>query len=252
MTTLVAMSTGSLIAIVIVVLFDIFVVVLAVSFLRARRAARAMEEAAAGGPAPDAQQGMGAPADKRAPKLVSRREFFRKSWLASLGVFAAAFGASTIAFLWPNLKGGFGATFEVGSVDDIVSQINATGQPYYYGAGRFYVVQYDGTGVDEDLRVDYETQGVLADGLMALYQRCVHLGCRVPFCQVSQWFECPCHGSKYSRAGEYKQGPAPRGLDRFKIKIEGGQVLVDTSALNLGPPRGTDTTNQNPEGPFCV
>ncbi len=53
---------------------------------------------------------------------------------------------------------------------------------------------------------------------MTLYQKCVHLGCRVPFCQSSQWFECPCHGSKYNKAGEYRFGPAPTGLNRFKIR----------------------------------
>jgi cytochrome b6-f complex iron-sulfur subunit len=87
---------------------------------------------------------------------------------------------------------------------------------------------------------------------MALYQRCVHLGCRVPFCQTSQWFECPCHGSKYNRAGEYKLGPAPRGLDRFPITVEGGIVKVNTGIIVTGPPRGTNTTGQDPEGPFCV
>ena len=64
---------------------------------------------------------------------------------------------------------------------------------------------------------------------MPLYQRCVHLGCRVPFCQSSQWFECPCHGSKYNEAGEYQLGPAPHGMDRFAVKVEGGNVMVDTS-----------------------
>ena len=64
---------------------------------------------------------------------------------------------------------------------------------------------------------------------MPLYQRCVHLGCRVPFCKSSQWFECPCHGSKYNSAGEYKLGPAPRGMDRFKVQItDSGDVMVDT------------------------
>ncbi len=253
MTTLAAISTGTLIAIVVVVLFDVFVVVLAVSFLRARRAARAMEEAAAGGPAAGAEQGMAAPPDAKAPKLVSRREFFRKSWLASLGMFAAAFGASTIAFLWPTLKGGFGGKIEAGTVEDIKSQINSSGQPFYSGAGRFYIVAYDGTGKDEATGVDYEKSGYLAEGLMALYQRCVHLGCRVPFCGRSQWFECPCHGSKYNGAGEYKLGPAPTGMQRFKISVVGGRVVVDTSDTQTpGPPRGTDTTNQNPEGPFCV
>ena len=54
-------------------------------------------------------------------------------------------------------------------------------------------------------------------GFVALYQKCVHLGCRVPFCETSQWFECPCHGSQYNRVGEKKGGPAPRGLDRFAV-----------------------------------
>ncbi len=87
---------------------------------------------------------------------------------------------------------------------------------------------------------------------MALFQKCPHLGCRVPFCQQSQWFECPCHGSKYNNAGEYRDGPAPRGLDRFAVRVEGGQVSVDTSSVVLGPPRGTVTTQPDPDGPFCV
>ncbi len=87
---------------------------------------------------------------------------------------------------------------------------------------------------------------------MPLYQRCVHLGCRVPFCLSSKWFECPCHGSKYNGAGEYQLGPAPRGMDRFVVEITGDQVVVDTSRIILGPPRGTNTINQPPQGPYCV
>ena len=86
-------------------------------------------------------------------------------------------------------------------------------------------------------------------GIVALYQRCVHLGCRVPFCQTSQWFECPCHGSKYSRVGEKKAGPAPRGLDRFYATVEATAVTIDTGNIFLGPPIGTNTTGQNAEGP---
>ncbi|HEV7536625.1 MAG TPA: Rieske 2Fe-2S domain-containing protein, partial [Acidimicrobiia bacterium] len=90
-------------------------------------------------------------------------------------------------------------------------------------------------------------------GIVALYQRCVHLGCRVPFCQTSQWFECPCHGSKYNRVGEKKAGPAPRGLDRFYATQSGdGSIVVDTGNIFLGPPIGTNTTGQEAEGPNCV
>ena len=53
---------------------------------------------------------------------------------------------------------------------------------------------------------------------MALWQRCVHLGCRVPSACSSQGFECPCHGSKYNFHGEYEDGPAPRNMDRFAVE----------------------------------
>jgi cytochrome b6-f complex iron-sulfur subunit len=169
-------------------------------------------------------------------------------------VFGAQFGGASIAFLWPNLKGGFGSVITAGSINDIKQQIQQTNQPFYYGAGRFYVVPYNGTGKDPATGVDYVADGYVIPGLglMALYQRCVHLGCRVPFCQQSQWFECPCHGSKYNKAGEYELGPAPTGLQRFPIKVQGPNLLVDTSVLNPGPPRGTDTIHEPPQGPFCV
>src|SRR3546814_16468011 len=89
-------------------------------------------------------------------------------------------------------------------------------------------------------------------GYVALYQKCVHLGCRVPECVTSQWFECQCHGSQYNRVGEKKGGPAPRGLDRFPITVNGSSISVDTGTVLIGPPIGTNTTGQEAEGPPCV
>ena len=75
----------------------------------------------------------------------------------------------------------------------------------------------------------------------------------MPFCLSSKWFECPCHGSKYNEAGEWQLGPAPTGMQRFKISVTGGDVMVDTSDVSTpGPPRGTDTIHEPPQGPFCV
>ena len=51
----------------------------------------------------------------------------------------------------------------------------------------------------------------------------------------SQWFECPCHGSKYNRVGEKQGGPAPRGLDRFALEVSGGNIIVDTGSWSSGP-----------------
>jgi cytochrome b6-f complex iron-sulfur subunit len=233
MTPVVALSTGVVAAIVAVLVIDLFAVMFGLSFVRARKAARAGETE---GP--------------KTAKPVSRRDFFRRSLVVSLAVFAAEFGGATIAFLWPNLKGGFGSVINAGNIDDIKKTIADQSEPYYYGAGRFYIVPYNGKPEGD---VNYEDEGVASNGIMPLYQRCVHLGCRVPFCKQSQWFECPCHGSKYNLAGEYRLGPAPRGLDRFHVDVtDSGDVMVDTSAIVLGPPRGTDTIDEPPQGPFCV
>ena len=90
-------------------------------------------------------------------------------------------------------------------------------------------------------------------GLVALYQKCPHLGCRVPECVTSQWFECPCHGSQYNRVGEKRGGPAPRGMDRFAMSVSADGVLtVDTGTIIQGPPIGTNTTGQEAEGPNCI
>jgi cytochrome b6-f complex iron-sulfur subunit len=244
-TPVVALSGGTIAAIGVVLVVDIFAIVFGLSFARARRAQRIAE--ASGTPIP-----LEAPTGAARP-VVSRREFFRRSLLASLAVFAAQFGGATIAFLWPNLKGGFGSVINAGKLADIQASIqDAQGGPFYYGAGRFYIVPYEGKP-DPSAGVDYEELGVTAQGIMPLYQRCVHLGCRVPYCASSKWFECPCHGSKYNLAGEYELGPAPKGLDRFKITItESGDVMVDTSEIVPGPPRGTDTIQEPPQGPFCV
>jgi cytochrome b6-f complex iron-sulfur subunit len=88
---------------------------------------------------------------------------------------------------------------------------------------------------------------------MALYQKCVHLGCRVPWCQSSQWFECPCHGSKYNKWGEWNSGPAPRGLDRFPSRVDdNGTLVVSTGTILTGPARTARVLQQEPEGPHCV
>ena len=41
---------------------------------------------------------------------------------------------------------------------------------------------------------------------VALYQRCVHLGCTVPFRDDCVSFKCPCHGSHYNVDGEFLEG----------------------------------------------
>jgi cytochrome b6-f complex iron-sulfur subunit len=247
-----AISSSTFAVAVVAVLFALFLLLLLGSLARAKRGdgSRAVARA------PRAQATPHAPAGRApAPKTVlSRRDFFRGGLLASLGVFTAQFGGATLAFLWPNLIGGFGGLITLtDSPDSILDQIRSTRQPFYFGAGRFYLINYTGDGDKPGGIYEGFTVEVPGSGrLMALYQKCAHLGCRVPFCDQSQWFECPCHGSKYNYAGEYELGPAPAGLQRFPVRIANGQVSVDTGNPGPNPPRGVDTIRQAPEGPFCV
>ena len=184
---------------------------------------------------------------------VTRRQFFNRGITTFFALGLAGFGTTTIAFLWPTLSGGFGSKIRAGQLDDILRSINDSKEPFYVPEGRFYITPYPEEDLDKAKQV--YTGGVLEGmeaGVVALYQKCVHLGCRVPWCKSSQWFECPCHGSQYNRVGERKGGPAPRGLDRFATAVDGGVVVVDTGALSLGPPIGTNTTGQEAEGPHCA
>ncbi len=185
---------------------------------------------------------------------LTRRQFFNRGILTGLGIFAAGMGAAMLGFLWPGSAGGFGAKIVVGSEDDAKQQFDKK-LPFYNAAARTYIQPYPKDDVAKAKKVyDPRIVAGMEKGYVALYQKCVHLGCRVPWCESSQWFECPCHGSKYNRVGEKKGGPAPRGLDRFVLEVSGGQITVDTATASLvqGPPIGTDTTGQTAEGAPCV
>jgi cytochrome b6-f complex iron-sulfur subunit len=184
----------------------------------------------------------------------TRRQFLNRGVVGLMVVSISGFGASVVAFLWPTVSGGFGSKITAGTVD-AVQKVIATRQPFYNPQGRFYINPYPTDAATQAKAKKLYSPGLLVGmeaGYVALYQKCVHLGCRVPWCQSSQWFECPCHGSKYNRVGEKQAGPAPRGLDRFALEVAGGSIVVDTGNLVLGPPIGTNTTNQSPEGALCV
>jgi cytochrome b6-f complex iron-sulfur subunit len=198
------------------------------------------------GPPPPA---VAAPVPDTPEVQVNRRLFLNRAWLLAMSVFTVAFGGTSVAMLWPNKVAGFGGEINAGKVSDVLNTIKLEGR-YYNAIGRFYLVTYPHTDDKDNM---YVKAGVAKDGLMTLYQKCAHLGCRVPYCPTSEWFECPCHGSKYNYAGERQPGsPAPAGLWRFKFEIADGQIMVDTSEALAQPPLGTDTIHQPPAGANCI
>ena len=184
---------------------------------------------------------------------VTRRQFFNRGIVTFFVLGLSGFGAACLAFLWPQLGVGFGAKISIGTTGTVDAKIKE-GQGFaYFPQGRMWVTAYPAAALPAARRT-YSAPEVasMEAGYTALYQKCVHLGCRVPQCLTSQWFECQCHGSQYNRNGEKKGGPAPRGLDRFPLTVTNGNIDVDTGVIIQGPPIGTNTTGQEAEGPHCV
>ncbi|MGA0863388.1 MAG: ubiquinol-cytochrome c reductase iron-sulfur subunit [Ilumatobacteraceae bacterium] len=186
---------------------------------------------------------------------VSRRMFFNRTTVALMSASLGAFGASVLAFLWKGAAGGFGSKISAGRVEDLQANIRSNGGFFYVAEARAWVTEYPSSALAKAEAV-YGAQasvfGGMQAGIVALYQKCPHLGCRIPECKSSQWFECQCHGSQYNRVGEKKAGPAPRGMDRFGVSVSNGVVTIDTGAVFAGPAVGVNTTGQEAEGPHCV
>ena len=158
---------------------------------------------------------------------LGRRKVLGWAWKGLAAGLVAEAAWTTFDVLQPRTSGAFGGIIDAGKVSAFPE-----GTVRYFLAGRFYVTSYGGS-------------------LYALYQKCTHLGCRVPLCDSSEMFECPCHGSVFNIKGEYIAGPAPRGLDRFPVTIEGSDIRVDTGTLIEGPAKGILTGPAEPAGPSC-
>ena len=174
---------------------------------------------------------------------VSRRQLMRLALGAGIGLATLEALAGTVAFAWPSLRKGFGGVIEIGTLDD-VKTANSTlpineGFPAYYAEARAFVVLLD--PAQQRFTAGEDTTGDGAGlNVRALYQRCPHLGCKPNPCLKNFWMECPCHGSRYDRLGVKADGaqfgPAPRGMDRFSISVDGGGTLsIDTGNITLGP-----------------
>ena len=182
---------------------------------------------------------------------VSRRQFFNRAITVTFGSFLGLFGLYSLAFFWPKLTGGFGSDVDAGSLGDLAAAtVNPDGSivPVFVPEARAYVVPAPAT-----LSEQFEGRSVEAGGLMAVFQRCVHLGCRVPWCATSIGFECPCHGSRYNSVGEYFGGPAPRNLDRFIVEIRNeDRFIIRTGQPVVETARAPRQSVAYPQGPSCI
>ena len=159
---------------------------------------------------------------------LQRRTFLSRAWMAGVGLLAAAGAWTSWDLLRPRLTAGFGARVRTVSPDAVPANTVLE-----IPEARAYLTRIN-------------------DEIVALSEVCSHLGCRVPFCDSSGQFECPCHGSIFNRAGDYQAGPAPRGMDRFAVEVVDGVVEIDTTEMITGDAPGTETINEPARGPSCT
>lgn len=147
--------------------------------------------------------------DIRTTPHFSRRAFLSVLWGAALAGLGLQAGGALYQYFQPRVAAGsFGSKVTAGSVNEF-----KPGKVSYVRQGHFFISRLDD------------------GGMLALWQRCTHLGCTVPWVQAEGQFHCPCHGSLYNTKGEVIGGPAPRPLDLFPIEIVDGKLVVDTGRV---------------------
>jgi Rieske Fe-S protein len=175
--------------------------------------------------------------------LISRRSFMRRMLGAGVGLLSLEFLGGTLAFLWPGPAEGMGVEYAMGTLDEINAGFPdwAHGKPIEFRPARAFVVNVpaaEAMAMGEPAVVTDPTAGQI----LALWRKCPHLGCMIPAaCETRSRFQCYCHQSTYNIIGEKLElGPAPRGMDRFPVRIDAeGIVIVDTRELINGPPKGS-------------
>jgi cytochrome b6-f complex iron-sulfur subunit len=185
---------------------------------------------------------------------MSRRGFMRRVLGVGVGILSLEFLVGTVNFLWPNIRGGLGGEFTAGTAQDIVSGDPqwASGRPLIFQQKIFLINVPAAKGLVEGTGEEVPDPG---DQVQALYRKCPHLGCQIPqLCDASKWFECLCHGSKYTILGERRDGPAPRGMDGFAISLRDGVYVINTGEIIDGAPLGSATfdTRDAASIPHCA
>lgn len=150
---------------------------------------------------------------------ITRREFLNYVWAASMMLAMAGSATAATLFAMPRWD-----------LNRLRAYFIARGElPQANTPPKFYKPD-DGLGIWL-VNVD--------DKLYAHANICTHLACK---CLVwddnAKIFACPAHGAQYMANGNYRAGPAPRGLDRFNYGLFNQNKRLMTStrqgeALNL-------------------
>lgn len=136
----------------------------------------------------------------------------RRNFLAGTAAFSGAITITALGssrFMFQRLLFEPPSTFYAGVIDDYLPDV-----PVFFKEFRTWIIR-------------------TPDRIYALSGRCTHLGCTPKYLSSERKFKCPCHGSGFRMNGINFEGPAPRALERFRISMDGGKLLIDKSKMFL-------------------
>jgi cytochrome b6-f complex iron-sulfur subunit len=135
---------------------------------------------------------------------------FMATGFTALSMTGGLFGLGLARFMFPNVLAEPPSRFKVGFREGF-----PTGK-----VETKYVAQYGVWVVNSDVGGQQQ--------IYALKTVCTHLGCTPNWLEAEQKFKCPCHGSGFYKDGVNFEGPAPRPLERYAIRIaDDGQLEID-------------------------
>ncbi len=141
--------------------------------------------------------------DAKEEKQLNRRDFLEKAAIGAVGGTAGLFCLVTMKSCLPKVLNEPPAIFKIGYPNDF-----AVNSANYIAEQKVFILRD-------------------SSGFRALSAICTHLGCIVQ--NTGNGYSCPCHGSKFNETGKVTAGPAPRGLDWFKVSMApDGQLVVNS------------------------
>jgi menaquinol-cytochrome c reductase iron-sulfur subunit len=158
-------------------------------------------------------------------ETVTRRRLMTGTAHTAGGIAAAAFALPALGFaLGPVFQSHRARWQEVGPVSDFptdtyvpkVITLDAT----VGTVGKTTVYMRKRNPAVDSERPDQFNQ------IVAISNRCMHLGCPVRYISAAQRFVCPCHGGVYDFRGVRTGGPPVRPRDRFYTRVINGIVQL--------------------------
>jgi menaquinol-cytochrome c reductase iron-sulfur subunit len=138
------------------------------------------------------------------PGFVTRTKFLTGIALVTGGVMTAAILVPVVGFAAADsLKEEDWQWVDVGALSD-------------FPDGQTSSLAVSGPSPESDRRAYIRHQ---EGAIIAIWNRCAHLGCPVAYSPGGDVYSCPCHGGAYDSLGRVTSGPPPRPLDRFDVKI---------------------------------